>query len=124
MTRLPVPHVLLRTLGSQFGGPSGPLGSLVALFMNKGNEPAIAEAVDALGLTGSEQVADIGFGGGLGLELLLDRTGAGGRVHGVEPSRDMLRRARKAHRKEVADGRLVLHLAGSAGCSPAMAGAC
>ena len=112
MPRLPVPDVLLRTLGRQLGGPSGPLGSLVALIMNKGNGPAITAAVDALELTGSEEVADIGFGGGLGLGLLLDQTRDGGRVHGVEPSLDMVKRAHKAHHEEVAAGRLELHEAG------------
>jgi SAM-dependent methyltransferase len=59
-----------------------------------------------------EEVADVGFGGGFGLDLLLDQTRDGGQVHGVEPSPDMLKRARKAHREEVAAGRLVLHEAG------------
>ncbi len=112
MPRLPVPDVLLRTLSGQLGGPSGPLGSLVARMLNKGNGPDIGAAVEALGLTGSEEVADIGFGGGLGLELLLDQTRDGGRVHGVEPSPDMLKRARKAHPADVATGRLALHEAG------------
>lgn len=112
MPRLPIPNVVLRTLGRQLGGPSGPLGSLVARMLNKGNGPDIAAAVEALDLTGSEEVADIGFGGGLGLELLLDQTRDGGRVHGVEPSPDMLTRARKAHHEEVAAGRLALHEAG------------
>ncbi len=109
MPRLPVPDVLLRTLSRQLGGPSGPLGSLVARRLNKGNGPEIAAAVGALDLTGSEEVADIGFGGGLGLDLLLDQTRDGGRVHGVEPSPDMLKRARKAHPEDVATGRLALH---------------
>ena len=111
MPRLPVPDVLLRTLGRQLGGPSGPLGSLVARMLNTGNRPTIAAAVEALGPSGSQEVADIGFGGGLGLDLLLERIGAGGRVHGVEPSPDMLERARRAHRAEVAAGRLALHAA-------------
>ena len=80
--------------------------------MNTANRSAITAAVDALDLTGSEEVADIGFGGGVGLDLLLDQTRDGGRVHGVEPSPDMLKRARKAHRGEVAAGRLDLHEAG------------
>ena len=112
MPRLPVPDVLLRTLSRQLGGPSGPLGSLVARMLNKGNGPEIAAAVEALDLTGSEEVADIGFGGGLGLDLLLDQTRDGGRVHGIEPSPDMLKRARKAHPAHVATGRLALHQAG------------
>lgn len=81
-------------------------------MLNKGNGPEIAAAVETLDLTGSEEVADIGFGGGLGLDLLLDQTRAGGRVHGVEPSPDMLKRARKAHPAQVAAGRLSLHEAG------------
>ena len=87
MPRLRVPDVLLRTLGRQLSGPSAsPLGSLVARMLNKGNGPDIAAAVDALELAGSEEVADIGFGGGLGLVLLLEATRDGGRVHGVKPS--------------------------------------
>jgi arsenite methyltransferase len=109
MPSLPVPDVLLRTLSRQLGGPSGPLGSLVARMLNKGNGPEIAAAVRALDLTGHEEVADIGFGGGLGLELLLEQTRGGGRVHGIEPSQDMLKRATKAHRAQVAAGRLALY---------------
>jgi len=81
-------------------------------MLNKGNGPDIAAAVRALDLTGSEEVADIGFGGGLGLDLLLQATRDGGRVHGVEPSPDMLKRALKAHHEEVAARRLTLHGAG------------
>jgi len=81
-------------------------------MLNKGNGPAIAAAVRALDLTGAEEVADIGFGGGLGLDLLLEQTRDGGRVHGVDPSQDMVKRARKAHPAQVAAGRLALHEAG------------
>jgi len=81
-------------------------------MLNHWNGPDIAVAVDALELAGAEEVADIGFGGGLGLELLLEATGDGGRVHGVEPSPDMLKRARRAHHEEVAARRLTLHAAG------------
>lgn len=112
MLRLPVPEVLLRALSRQLGGPSGPLSPLVARMLNKGNESEISAAVGALDLIGSEEVADIGFGGGLGLDLLLDQTRGGGRVHGVEPSQAMLKRARKAHPAQVAAGRLALHEAG------------
>lgn len=112
MPRLPVPDVVLRTISRQLGGPSGALSPLVAWALNKGDGPEIAAAIGALDLTGWEEVADIGFGGGLGLDLLLDQTRDGGRVHGVEPSQDMLRRARKAHPAQVAAGRLALHEAG------------
>jgi arsenite methyltransferase len=107
--KLPVPDFLLRTLSRQLGGPSGPLGAVVARMLNKGNAAAITAAVEALGLTGGETVADIGFGGGVGLDLLLAAVADGGRVHGIEPSGDMLARARRTHAAAVADGRLALH---------------
>jgi len=78
-------------------------------MLNKSNAASIAAAVDALELTGGETVADIGFGGGLGLDLLLAASGNHGRVHGVEPSGDMLARARRTHGEAAADGRLELH---------------
>ncbi|WP_220454206.1 methyltransferase domain-containing protein [Nocardioides immobilis] len=109
MPKIPVPDVLLRTLGRQLGGPSGPLGTVVARMLNKGNAATIRAAVEALELTGGETAADIGFGGGLGLDLLLAGTGESGRVHGVEPSGDMVTRARRTHAAALADGRLELH---------------
>lgn len=99
--------VAMRLVARQLGDPAGPLGSLVARGLNKGNAPTITAAVAALDLAGSETVADIGFGGGLGLDLLLKATD--GDVHGIEPSRDMIKRARRAYRRELDDGRLHLH---------------
>lgn len=52
--------------------------------------------------------ADLGFGGGLGLALLLDRVGARGQVVGVDVSPAMVRRAGRRFRREVAAGRLLL----------------
>jgi arsenite methyltransferase len=112
MPRLAVPDVVLRTLGRQLGSPSGPLGAVVARMLNKGNRSVIAAAVDALEPRGADQVADIGFGGGVGLQLLLDATGPDGRVHGVEPSKDMIRRATRRYRELISSGRLTLHEAG------------
>ena len=107
--KVPVPDVLLRTLSRQLGGPSGPLGVLVARMLNKGNAAAITAAVEALDLGGRETVADIGFGGGFGLGLLLGATKDGGRVHGVEPAADMLARTGRTRRSDIAAGRLELH---------------
>lgn len=102
------PEFLLKTLSRQLSGPSGLLGGVVARKLNKGNEAAITAAVDALELAGTEVVADVGFGGGLGLDLLLGAV-PHGRVHGVEPSGSMIGRARRSHAASVDDGRLSLH---------------
>src|SRR5262249_23665567 len=69
----------------------------------------VAAAVDALAPASGQVVADVGFGGGLGLALLLDRVGPAGRVHGVDLSRVMIGRARRRHRHAGADRRPVPH---------------
>jgi ubiquinone/menaquinone biosynthesis C-methylase UbiE len=53
-------------------------------------------------------VADIGFGGGLGLDLLLRRVGQQGTVHGVEIAEGMLTRARARFTTQIAAGQLML----------------
>ncbi|GAA0899980.1 hypothetical protein Vau01_093360 [Virgisporangium aurantiacum] len=78
-------------------------------MLNRANRNAVAAAVDALAPAPGNVVADIGFGGGMGLALLLDRVGSTGRVHGVDISPVMLDRVRYRHRRAVADGRLALH---------------
>lgn len=99
---------LLATIADQLGNPHGLLGKGVAFVLNRGNKRAIAAAVGAAAPTAGATVADIGFGGGVGLGLLLTRVGRDGVVHGIEPSRDMLTRARVGFTTEVADLRLVL----------------
>lgn len=92
-------------LARQLGHPSGLRGRIVGAMLNRRNREAVVRAVAALELTGGETALDIGFGGGLGLTLLLDRAAV---VHGVDISATMLDRARKAFHAEVATGRLVL----------------
>lgn len=99
---------LLTTIAGQLGNPHGVLGKGVAFVLNRGNKRAIASAVEAAAPTEGAAVADIGFGGGVGLELLLARVGADGVVHGIEPSPDMLARAGGRFAAEVARGRLAL----------------
>ncbi|WP_194832506.1 class I SAM-dependent methyltransferase [Nocardia sp. XZ_19_369] len=99
---------LLFTLAGQLGNPHGLLGKGVAFMLNRGNKRAIAAAVTAAAITEGETAADLGFGGGAGLSLLLDRVGADGIVHGIELSADMLARARAGYPRETAAGRLLL----------------
>ncbi len=99
---------LRAVLASQLGHPRGPLGRVVALRLNRSNRIAITAAIDRLGDIGGATVADIGFGGGVGLEVLLERVGPSGRVHGIDVSRTMLARAQRRFSTDVADGRLHL----------------
>ena len=96
---------LLSTVAGQLGRPHGILSPFVARALNRGNEKAIAAAVDAAEVARGGVAADIGFGGGVGLQLLLDRVGDDGVVHGIEIANDMLRRAKSKFGR---DGRLRL----------------
>ncbi|MFC6011695.1 class I SAM-dependent methyltransferase [Nocardia lasii] len=98
---------LLTTVATQLGNPHGTLGKGVAFVLNRGNRRAIAAAVEIVATPGA-RVVDIGFGGGVGLELLAARVGQAGLVHGIEPSADMLERARGRFARQLADGRLAL----------------
>lgn len=99
---------LLTTVAGQLGHPHGRLGGVVAGALNRGNGQAIATAVAAAQVPAGGVAADVGFGGGAGLRLLVDAVGTGGTVHGVEVSDDMLDRARRQFRSDIDSGRLRL----------------
>ena len=80
---------LLSTVAGQLGRPHGILSPLVARALNKGNERAIVAAVEAVAAGRGGVVADIGFGGGAGLQLLLDGIYDDGVVHGIEIADDL-----------------------------------
>ncbi|MBB5915002.1 ubiquinone/menaquinone biosynthesis C-methylase UbiE [Nocardia transvalensis] len=108
----PVVSRVMSTLAGQLGNPHGVLGKGVAAMLNRSNRFMIEAAAEAAGAAPGDAAADIGFGGGVGLSLLLDRVGANGTVHGVEISPDMLMRARSRFVSDIGTGRLRL-LSGS-----------
>ncbi|RDI62933.1 methyltransferase family protein [Nocardia pseudobrasiliensis] len=96
----------MSTLADQLGNPHGALGKGVALVLNRTNRQLTEAAVDATELEPGRAAADIGFGGGVGLSLLLARVGAEGTVHGIEPSPDMAARAKARFAPDIGAGRL------------------
>jgi SAM-dependent methyltransferase len=94
-------------LARQLRRPDGIVGRIVAGRLNKGNQAIIATAIEALELTAPSVAADLGFGGGIGLRLLLDRPEVSEAV-GIDFSPAMLTAARKRFATELADGRLRL----------------
>ncbi|MGH3724339.1 MAG: class I SAM-dependent methyltransferase [Mycobacterium sp.] len=99
---------LFSAVAAQLGHPHGPLSRVVAVALNRGNRPATCAAVELSVAAPGQTVADIGFGGGLGLSLLLGRVGDDGVVYGIELSREMLDRARSRNSREQGAGRLRL----------------
>lgn len=99
---------VLSTIAGQLGNPHGTLGKGFAFMLNRGNKRAIAGAIDAAGIAANATVADIGFGGGAGLSILLERVGTNGTVHGFEISPDMLTRAKSKFAEEIRTGRMQL----------------
>ncbi|MBB4689420.1 class I SAM-dependent methyltransferase [Amycolatopsis jiangsuensis] len=104
---------VLAGLARQLGKPSGPAGLAVARLLNRANRGPVTGAVEAAAVRPGETALDIGFGGGLGLDLLLRAT-AGGTVHGADISATALARARRKFPANLAAGRLRLHQAGMA----------
>lgn len=108
-------------LASQLGHPRGLMGLLVGRLLNRANKGLVAAAVTALSPAPGQTTVDVGFGGGLGLDLLLRAVGPGGQVLGVEVSETMLGRAARRFRTDIAADRLRLQ-SGSMTDLPLMTG--
>ena len=101
-----------RGLARQLGHPSGLAGRVVARVLNRRNHAAVRAATAVFPVRPGDVLVDVGFGGGLGLELLLravEDVGGEGQVHGVDVSRTMVEAARRRFRREISAGRLALH---------------
>ena len=70
---------VLSALAAQLGHPRGLHGRVVGRLLNRTNKAATTGAVHALDLPDDGVAADLGFGGGAGLDLLLRRLGPAGR---------------------------------------------
>ena len=99
---------MLGGLAAQLGRPTGVRGRLVGIMLNRANRGTIAAAIVALDLQPAAVAADLGFGGGVGLALLLERVGPQGKVFGVDFSPTMVRRAASRFKSDIANGRLQL----------------
>lgn len=101
---------VLAALACQLGNPTGLAGRMVGRLLNRGNRSVVIAAVEAADLKVTESaVTDVGFGGAVGLDLLLRRVGAASVVHGVEMSATMLDEAGRRFARDISIGRLHLH---------------
>ena len=97
--------------------PRGLFGRLfMARMLNQANLPGNGLVFDLMSLTQTDNVLEVGFGGGDLLFRFADAVGAG-MVDGLELSKPMLDRARKRVRREGLERRVQLH-EGSVGALP------
>jgi ubiquinone/menaquinone biosynthesis C-methylase UbiE len=95
--------ILLRA----FGRPRGMLGRLGGIVMARMNRACASWAVELLAVRSDDKVLEIGFGPGVGIELLAERTSAG-YVAGVDPSREMVAQATARNAAAIKRGRVDL----------------
>ncbi|WP_433574107.1 class I SAM-dependent methyltransferase [Nocardia brasiliensis] len=92
----------------QLGFPTGWWGRQITNGLNVFNRAVIEGSIAALEARPGEHVADIGFGGGHGLRILLDQVHEEGCVYGIDPSSTMIAAAQKRFGEALEQKRLQL----------------
>jgi ubiquinone/menaquinone biosynthesis C-methylase UbiE len=90
-----------------FGRPQGVLGRLGGVIMARTNASAAAQVVDLLDVRPGDKVLEIGFGPGIGIQVLAERSPAA-HVTGIDLSPEMLDQAAARNANAVRDGRVDL----------------
>jgi ubiquinone/menaquinone biosynthesis C-methylase UbiE len=99
-----VAHSILMRM---FGRPKGILGRLGGIVMARMNQKCAAWVIDLLGIQPNDSVLEVGFGPGVGIELLA-RLVSGGYVAGIDPSEEMIEQTKARNVKAIESGRVDL----------------
>jgi SAM-dependent methyltransferase len=99
-----------------FGRPGGVLGRLGGLIMARTNRECAVWVIELLDVGPDENVLEVGFGPGVGIQLLAKRAAAG-YVAGIDPSVEMVAQASARNAEAIKRGRVDLRL-GSAASLP------
>lgn len=75
-----------------FGRPRGRIGRLGGIIMARTNYKCAAWVIELLGIQPNDNVPEIGFGPGMGIQLLAEFTSAA-YIAGVDPSKEMVEQA-------------------------------
>lgn len=95
-----------RLVVGQLGRPHGIAAEAMARYLNAFNRHINEPVIAALGIRPGETVLDVGFGGGVGIQLALARLESTGQVIGIDIAVDMVRRGTRVFAKEIAAGRV------------------
>lgn len=92
-----------------FGRPHGVLGRLGGLIMARTNQKCAAWVIDRLEILSNDKILEVGFGPGVGIELL-GRSAPAGYVAGVDPSKEMVEAATARNAKALKSGQVDLRI--------------
>jgi ubiquinone/menaquinone biosynthesis C-methylase UbiE len=90
-----------------FGRPKGILGKLGGIIMARTNQKCAAWVIDLLDIQSNDSVLEVGFGPGVGIQLLA-RSASAGYVAGVDYSEEMVAQAIARNVKAIESGRVDL----------------
>ncbi len=97
-------------LRDSFGRPKGLLGKIGGRILALTNRKCAAWVVGLLGAQPGERVIEIGFGPGVGLELLASAAPLA-KIAGADVSEEMLRQAATRNKAAIENGQIELRLA-------------
>lgn len=95
--------VLMQT----FGRPHGVLGRLGGMVMAQTNQPCAAWVIDLLAIRENDNVLEVGFGPGVGIQFL---AASARYVAGIDPSPEMLKQATVRNAQAIDRGRVDLRI--------------
>jgi ubiquinone/menaquinone biosynthesis C-methylase UbiE len=90
-----------------FGRPTGVLGKMGGRIMARTNQACAAWVIGQLGVQPTDQVLEVGFGPGMGIEILAGLMTAG-RVEGIDLSPEMIAQATARNAEAIKNGRVAL----------------
>jgi ubiquinone/menaquinone biosynthesis C-methylase UbiE len=99
--------MIARFIAGQSRKPTGILGRLVGNFMARGNEYEVVWTVALLNVQANDHVLEIGFGPGIGIQLVSEKA-TNGLTAGVDLSQTMVQVAYKRNSAAIQAGRVEL----------------
>jgi len=90
-----------------FGRPTGVLGRLGGIIMARTNRRIAGRAIELLDVQPNDRVLEVGFGPGVGIQLLVSLL-TSGRVAGIDYSEEMVEQARVRNANAIETGRVEL----------------
>ena len=97
--------VVQRIFMRMFGRPQGVLGRVGGIIMVRTNQQCAAWVIDLLNIQPHARVLEVGFGPGVGMQLLA-RSASAGYVAGVDASEAMVEQATARNRQAITSGRV------------------